>query len=84
MDAVITIAELRSRLDRLDAGAVLKISERDYEGLFGVNEVAAARAAQVAGMHHCVSVPGADAVYFRKSSVGQCRSTGVVQGDAAR
>ncbi|MGY4425505.1 hypothetical protein ACVWY2_007954 [Bradyrhizobium sp. JR6.1] len=46
MNKDLTLAELRSRLDRLGAGAVLRISDHDYERLFGINEVAAAKAAQ--------------------------------------
>lgn len=68
MNQSLTLVELRSRLDHLGAGAVLKISDLDYERLFGINEVGATRASQFAGEHHCVSVPGADAVYFRKSN----------------
>ncbi|UGY12360.1 hypothetical protein HAP48_0027290 [Bradyrhizobium septentrionale] len=66
-----TLAELRSRLDRLDPGAVLRISEHDYERLFGINEVAAAKVAQFAGTNRCVSIPGADAVYFRRWSTDE-------------
>ncbi|WP_244521963.1 hypothetical protein [Bradyrhizobium embrapense] len=51
MDENLTLAELRSRLDRLGAGAVLRISDRDYERLFGINEVAAAKAAEFARKH---------------------------------
>ena len=74
-----TLAELRSRLDRLDTGAVLKLPEYDYERFFGINEGAAAKAAQFARMHHCVCVPGVDAVYFRKWSADA--STGPTQDD---
>ena len=66
MDTNLTLAELRSRLNRLETGTVLKISERDYERLFGINEIAAANVAEFARMHHCASIPGAYAVYFRK------------------
>ena len=80
MDAHLGLAELGARLNHLDAGAVLRISEQDYERLFGINEVAAERVAQFAEMHHCVSVSGANAVYFRKWSATQPE---LVQGDDA-
>lgn len=76
-----TITELRSRLDRLDSGSVLRISEYDYRRLFGINDVGAANVAQFASTHHCVSVPGADALYFRKSHADAYDSTELVQGD---
>lgn len=68
MNEHLTLAELRSRLNRLGAGAVLRISDHDYERLFGINEVAAAEVARFARKHHCVSIPGEGAMYFRKSS----------------
>ncbi|WP_050626037.1 hypothetical protein [Bradyrhizobium viridifuturi] len=77
------LAELRSRLDRLGGGAVLAISDHDYERLFGINEVAAAKAAQFASKHHCVSIPGEDAVYFRKLNSDAYGSAGLVQDAAA-
>lgn len=48
MGVDLTLAELRSRLNRLGAGAILRISESDYERLFGINEVAAAAVAEFA------------------------------------
>ena len=79
MGVNVTLAELRSRLARLDTGTVLRIAEYDYERLFGINEVAAANVAQFARMHRCVSVPGADAVYFRKWSADTRNSTKLAQ-----
>jgi len=79
MNKDLALAELRSRLDRLGAGAVLRISDHDYERLFGINEVAAAKAAQFARKHHCVSVPGDGSVYFRKSNPDAYRSVELVQ-----
>ncbi|MBP2431722.1 hypothetical protein ABIF38_003038 [Bradyrhizobium japonicum] len=79
MNESLTLAELRTRLDRLGNGAVLRISDRDYERLFGINEVAAAKAAQFARKHHCVSVPGEGSVYFRKSNSGAYGSVELVQ-----
>lgn len=79
MNENLTLAELRSRLDSLGAGAVLRISDQDYERLFGINDVAAAKAAQFARKHHCVSVPGDGSVYFRKSSSDAYRSVELVQ-----
>jgi hypothetical protein len=75
------LAELRSRLNHLDPGAILRISEYDYERLFGINEVAAANVAQFARMHRCVSVPGAEALYFRKWDADAYSSTELVQHD---
>jgi len=86
MGANLTLAELRSRLDRLRVGATLKISESDYERLFGINEIAAASVAQFARGLHCVSIPGTDAVYFRKwdadapGSTGSSRDRGIMPG----
>ncbi|WP_246668035.1 MULTISPECIES: hypothetical protein [Bradyrhizobium] len=77
------LLELRSRLNRLAAGAVCRISDCDYERLFGINEVAAAKAEQFAKMHHCVSIPGEDAVYFRKWSSDGCSPAEPAQGEAA-
>ncbi|MBR1163710.1 MULTISPECIES: hypothetical protein [Bradyrhizobium] len=79
MNENLTLAELRFRLDRLGAGAVLRISDRDYERLFGINEVAAAKVAQFARKHHCVSVPGEGSVYFRKSNSDAYGSVELVQ-----
>lgn len=79
MDENLTLAELRSRLDRLGAGAVLRIADHDYERLFGINEVAAAKAAEFARKHHCVSVPGEGSVYFRKSNSDSYGSAELVQ-----
>ncbi|WP_076861386.1 hypothetical protein [Bradyrhizobium mercantei] len=75
----LTLAELRARLDRLGDGAVLRISDRDYERLFGINEIAAAKVAQFARKHHCVSVPGAASVYFRKLNSNAYGSVELVQ-----
>ncbi|MBR0697845.1 hypothetical protein [Bradyrhizobium lablabi] len=62
----LTLSGLRARLNRLDEGTILRISEHDYERLFGINHFAAARVAQFAKEHNCLTVPGTDAVYFRK------------------
>jgi hypothetical protein len=43
MDAGFTLLGLRSRLNRLAAGAVCRISDCDYERLFGINKAAAAK-----------------------------------------
>ncbi|BBB96891.1 hypothetical protein ABIF38_003208 [Bradyrhizobium japonicum] len=79
MNESLTLAELRARLDRLDDGAVLRISDHDYERLFGINEVAAAEVARLARKHHCVSVPGEGSVYFRKSNSDAYGSAELVQ-----
>ncbi|QOZ28508.1 hypothetical protein [Bradyrhizobium sp. CCBAU 51753] len=83
MNENLTLAELRSRLDRLGASGVLRVSDHDYARLFGINEVAAAKAAQFAAKHRCVSVPGEDAVYFRKSNSDAYGSAKLVQDAAA-
>ena len=38
-----TLPELQAQLDLLAEGALFRISARDYERLFGTNDVAAAR-----------------------------------------
>jgi hypothetical protein len=48
------LPELETRLDRLDQGAMLGISNRDFERLFGVNDVAAAGLLHFAKGHDCV------------------------------
>ena len=40
-----TLPELQEKLDKLAEGALLQISGRDYQRLFGTNDVAAARLA---------------------------------------
>ncbi|MCC8978327.1 hypothetical protein [Bradyrhizobium acaciae] len=79
MNENLTLVELRSRLDRLGAGGVLSISDHDYERLFGINEVAAAKVAQFARKHRCVAVPGEASVYFRKSKFDAYSSAELVQ-----
>ena len=82
MGVDLTLAELRSRLNRLGSGAILRISESDYERLFGINEVAAAAVAEFAKRYHCVSIPGADALYFRKWDANRHHSTELAQDDS--
>ncbi|WP_024584435.1 MULTISPECIES: hypothetical protein [unclassified Bradyrhizobium] len=81
MGVDLTLAALRLQLDRLGGGAILKVSEHDCERLFGINEIGAASVAQFASRHHCVSIQGADAVYFRKWDVVAHGPIELVQDD---
>jgi len=61
-----TLPELQARLDHLSEGALFAISARDYERLFGTNDVAAARLRNFARGHACVANHSTDAILFRK------------------
>jgi hypothetical protein len=61
-----TLPELQQSLDRLERGAVLKISNPDFERLFGINDVAVNRLLHFARGHDCIVSRGEDAIYFRK------------------
>jgi hypothetical protein len=58
--------ELQTRLDRLDQGAMLGISDPDFEWLFGKNDVAAARLFHFAKGHDRIISRGEGTIYFRK------------------
>jgi hypothetical protein len=62
--AELHLPELETRLDRLDQGEMLGISNRDFERLFGMNDVAAAGLLHFG--HDCVISRGENAIYFRK------------------
>jgi len=61
-----TLPELQEQLDNLAEGAVLQISGWDYERLFGVNDVAAARLRNFATLHACVASHAKSAILSRK------------------
>jgi len=61
-----TLPELQARLDLLAEGALFRISARDYERLFGTNDVAAARLRNFAKGHACVASHSNQAILFRK------------------
>ena len=61
-----TLSELQTRLDRLDQGAMLGISDPDFEWLFGKNDVVAARLFHFAKGRDCIISRGEGAIYFRK------------------
>jgi hypothetical protein len=60
------IARLQAKLDHLAEGALFQISARDYERLFGSNDVAAARLRNFAKGHACVTNHSDGAILFRK------------------
>ena len=64
-----TLPELQEKLDKLAEGALLQISGRDYQRLFGTNDVAAARLGHFAKGHSCVANHAYKAVLFRKQLV---------------
>jgi hypothetical protein len=61
-----TLPELQAQLDLLAEGALFRISARDYERLFGTNDVAAARLRNFAKGHACVASHSNQAILFRK------------------
>jgi len=61
-----TLVELQLRLDALYEGAVLQIAHRDYERLFGVNDVAMGRLRRFAKGHACAASFADGPVLFRK------------------
>ena len=63
-----TLVELQLRLDALSEGAVLQIAHRDYERLFGVNDVAMGR------LHACAASFADGAVLFRKKIQSAARA----------
>lgn len=61
-----TLPELQDSLDGMREGALLQISRRDDERLFGLNDVAVARLRNFARGHDCVASFADAAVLFRK------------------
>jgi len=59
-----TLPDLQAKLDHLAEGALFQISARDYERLFGSNDVAAAR--NFAKGHACITSHSDGAILFRK------------------
>lgn len=67
--AKFTLPELQEQLDCLAEGAVFQMSGWDYERLFGINDVAAARLRNFASSHACVASHADNAILFRKKLV---------------
>lgn len=61
-----TLPELQEQLDDLSEGALFQISMRDYERLFGDNDVAATLLRNFALSHACIVVHADTAILFRK------------------
>lgn len=61
-----TLPDLQEKLDRLVEGSMLQISMRDYERLFGSNDVARARLRNFAKAHDCVTSHSDSTILFRK------------------
>ena len=61
-----TLPELEQRLDALAEGALLQITRRDYERLFGLNDATRGRLRNFATGHACVASFADEAVLFRK------------------
>ena len=61
-----TLPDLQAKLDHLAEGALFQISARDYERLFGSNDVAAARLRNFAKGHACITSHSDGAILFRK------------------
>ncbi len=60
------LPELQEKLDALPEGGVLQISRRDYERLFGQDDVAMARLRNFATGHACIASFADGAIMFRK------------------
>jgi hypothetical protein len=63
-----TLPELENKLESLVEGALLAISARDYERLFGTNDAAFGRVRNFAKAHSCVTSPAEHGILFRKES----------------
>jgi hypothetical protein len=61
------LPDLQEKLDALQDGGSLHITRRDYERLFGVNDVAQARLRNFALGHACVASFADEAILFRKT-----------------
>lgn len=64
-----TLPERHAQLDQLTEGTLFQISARDYERLFGTNDVAVARLRNFARGHACVANHSNCAILFRKKLV---------------
>lgn len=65
-----TLPELQGKLDALEAGAAFQISHRDYERLFGQNDLAANRLRIFGTGHRCRVSFSDGAVVFLKEWTG--------------
>jgi hypothetical protein len=65
-----TLPDLQEKLDGLNEGSLVEISSRDFERLFGTNDVAATRLRNFAKSHSCVITHVNDAILFRKQFAG--------------
>ena len=61
-----TLPELQEKLDKLQPGAMLQIGRRDYERVFGLNDVAVNRLRHFAKGHQCIVSFADTAILFRK------------------
>lgn len=61
------LPDLQQKLDALEEGGLLHITRRDYERLFGGNDVAQARLRNFALGHACVASFADGAILFRKA-----------------
>ncbi len=61
-----TLPDLEHELEALVEGGLHQITRRDYERLFGTNDVALARLRNFAKSHACVASFADDAVLFRR------------------
>ncbi len=61
-----TLPELQEQLDDFSEGALVQISRRDCERLFGNNDVAATLLRNFATSHACVVAHADTAILFRK------------------
>ncbi|MCP3463372.1 hypothetical protein [Bradyrhizobium sp. CCGUVB23] len=66
MRAKFTLPDLEERLEELQAGALVQISRRDYERLFGLNDAAIGRLRNFARSHQCIASIADTAILFRK------------------
>ena len=61
-----TLPDLETRLQELQDGALVQISLRDYERLFGLNDAALGRLRNFCRGHQCVASFADTAILFRK------------------
>ena len=75
-----TLPELQEQLDELPEGALLQISRRDFERLFGSNDVAATLLRNFAVSHACVVAHANAAILFRKQILAKRPVTEIPPG----
>lgn len=61
-----TLPDLERTLDALAEGALDQMARRDYERLFGMNDVARGRLRHFAKSHGCVASFADDVILFRR------------------